>query len=415
MRGLVVAVGVVGIVSTAAVQPPSWARLGRAASVGLIRPEAPGPIVSEVLLRVTGELRSAGLEPRIIEVGPREAASCDPRDAERAPACLARLSAERGVDAVLALAGEPVPDIVAVWAADRAAGRSVWRRMSVRPGAEHVAETLAIRAGELLRSCLVEIDLITRESAPAAEPVGARSSPEAPRDGEPVRPARATTSEASPAAPAPSPARPTEAPPSAETGAAAKRAGGEGTRAALEAAPLPSATPGTWTAGVGAGVAAVMSFDGVGPALLPEIRLSAALGSGWIVRVTAAGLGTSAPVANGTGDARVTQDHVLGGVYYQLRAGSRVRPQLALRAGALYTAADGRADAPNQGLRATQWSLLLDAGAGASIGLGARADLVVAAHLQFAEPYPALRFVDQTVATAGHPGLLVTAAIDVWP
>lgn len=421
MRGLVVVAGVAGILSAAALSLPCWGRLGRAATVGLVRPEAAAPILSEVLLRVTGELRSAGLEPRIIEVGPREAAACDPGDAERSRACLARLSVERGVDAVLALSGEPVPEIVAVWAADRAAGRSVWRRMSVRAGAEHLAETLAIRAGELLRSCLVEIELITRESAQPAQPAGAGSSPEperaraAPSAGRPG----AAVSEA-PVTPPTRAAPPTRAvaaaPPETRSaeGPVAEAEGPEGPPAD-GAPPRPGTTPVARTAGVGAGVAAVMSFDGVGPTVLPEIRLSAAFGSGWIARVTAAGFGTSAAVANGTGDASVTQDHVLGGLYYQLRPGRRLRPQIALRAGALHTSAEGRADAPNQGRRATQWSLLVDAGAGAALSLGARTELVLAGHLQMAQPYPALRFVNDVVATTGHPGLLLTAAIDVWP
>jgi len=426
VRGLVVVAGVAGIVSTAALPAPAGARLGRAATVGLLRPEGPAPLLSEILLRVTGELRSSGLEPRIIEVGPREAASCDPSDAERSRACLARLSAERGVDAVLALAGEPVPGLVAVWAADRAAGRSVWRRMPVRTGSEHVAETLAIRAGELLRSCLVEIDLITRESVAAAEAPAARSSPAADRDGEPATGPRSAASVAprpTPAATAVTPAAPAthpdgETPPdtrSAPDAATGARAPGGEVAAAREAASASPATSAAWAAGVGAGVAAVMSLDGVGPALLPELRASAALGAGWIVRLTAAGLGTSASVASGAGDASVTQDQVLAGVYYHLRFGRGVRPQLALRAGALRTAAEGRADAPNHALRATQWSLLLDGGAGVAVSLGARADLVLAAHVQLAEPYPALRFVDQVVATTAHPGVLVTAAIDVWP
>jgi hypothetical protein len=425
---MVVVAGVVGIVSTAAVQSPAAARIGRAATVGLLRPEAPAPLLSEVLLRVTGELRSSGLEPRIIEVGPREAASCDPTDAERARACLARVSAERGVDAILALGSEPVPATVAVWAADRTAGRSVWRRMSVRTGREHVAETLAIRAGELLRSCLVEIDLMTRESIGAVEPPAARPSPQADRDGEPAIEPRSATS-AGPRPTPPSPATPVtpasprtreleaappevrSVPPSAtETRRPAGDAAG-----AREGAP-PRGTPqAAWAAGVGAGVAAVMSLDGVGPALLPEIRMSAALGSGWIVRVTAAGLGTSAPVASGTGDASVTQDQILGGVYYHLRSGRQVRPQLAVRAGALRTSAEGRADAPQEGRRATQWSLLLDGGMGVALSMTARIDVVLAAHVQLAEPYPALRFVDQVVATTAHPGLLITAALDVWP
>ena len=425
---MVVVAGVVGIASTAAVLAPAAARLGRVATVGLVRPEGAAPLLSEVLLRVTGELRSSGLEPRIIEVGPREAASCDPTDAERSRACLARLSAERGVDAVLALAGDPVPGTVAVWAADRAAGRSVWRRMSVRTGHEHVAETLAIRAGELLRSCLVEIDLITRESGASTEPSAARPSPELDRSGELATGPRSAVSAAPRPPPGPAAVTPATPPtpeieatapevrsapaPTTETRTPAGEAAG-----APEAAPPPGATPVAWAAGVGAGVAAVMSLDGVGPALLPEIRLSAALGSGWIVRLTAAGLGTSAPVANGTGDASVTQDQLLGGVYYHLRFGRRVRPQLALRAGALRTSAEGRAraDASNLGRRATQWSLLLDGGAGVALSLGARADVVLAAHLQLAEPYPAVRFVDQVVATTAHPGFLMTAAIDVWP
>jgi hypothetical protein len=80
----------------------------------------------------------------------------------------------------------------------------------------------------------------------------------------------------------------------------------------------------------------------------------------------------------------------------------------------LHTSVEGRADAPNQGRVADQWSFLVDAGAGSLLRLPDRFYLSLAAHAQLAEPYPAIRFLDTVVATSARPNLLLTLTIGAW-
>jgi hypothetical protein len=127
-----------------------------------------------------------------------------------------------------------------------------------------------------------------------------------------------------------------------------------------------------------------------------------------------AGLGTRPTVGGQAGSAEVNQGYVLLGGHLRFRDGAHLRPFLALAVGALFTSADGRADSPNLSHSATQWSALVDAGAGATLGLPNRFFLSLAGRAQVAAPYVAIRFLDQTVATAARPNLLVALTLGVW-
>ena len=91
-----------------------------------------------------------------------------------------------------------------------------------------------------------------------------------------------------------------------------------------------------------------------------------------------------------------------------------MRPLASLGAGALRTTADGSADAPNQGRHVTRWSLLLEAAVGAELRLDDHFFAMGAAHVQLAEPYLAVRLVDEDTATLGRPDLLFTLSVGAW-
>jgi hypothetical protein len=92
-----------------------------------------------------------------------------------------------------------------------------------------------------------------------------------------------------------------------------------------------------------------------------------------------------------------------------------VWPFFALSAGVLHTAVEGQAESPRQGHIEDRWSFLLDGGLGAGLHLQDRYTLTLAAHVQLAEPYVAIHFVDTTVATTGRPNLVLTLTVGVWP
>lgn len=340
-----------------------WAAQAGATTVGVVRVQHPPAVTSEVLLRLFGELRSLGLETRTLDVP-------DPGRAANhggPPVYLRPLADDHRVDAVIALPGAPAPTAVEVWAAD-GKGRSVARRVSIDPGLSHAPQTIAIRAIELLRSCLLEIDLLA-----GAAPQSAKANAPAPPQPVPL-------SSTSP---------PTDVSPRRDDAA-------------------------TGRLGIGAGGIVVFTTDGVGPAVLPCLRLDWRLTPAWLLQADLAAGGARGYVSGSTGSARVAQDHVLLGVGYRALPGRRLRPSFSLSMGALRTAVEGQALPPNQSHDVAQWSFLVDGGLGAVLRIGERWDVSAAAHVQAAAPYPAVRFVGQTVATAASPNLLLGLTVEAW-
>ena len=197
---------------------------------------------------------------------------------------------------------------------DKVTGKSVVRRVPFEPGSERASKTLAIRAIELLRSSFLEIDLAAhdRRNEPGTAP-----------------------------------------PPPAVVHFV------EMEKLALHPERF----------GIEVGGAAVVSLDGVGPAMLPLVRFDWSLRPWSLLQAALAGLGTRPTVANAEGSAQVAQAYGLVGGSVRFRAGRRLRPFAALAAGALRTSVEGRADTPNQGRAVEQWSFLVDAGVGSQLRL----------------------------------------------
>ena len=328
-----------------------WSPAARAVTVSVVRPPHPSPVAAETLFRVSGELRSLGIEIRMVDLSDTEAAEID----GGAPVRLDRLATAQSTDAAIALLGSPAPTAIALWAADRR-GHSVNRRLPLDPTAQQAPRTIAIRAIELLRSSLLELELATTQ-APGGE---------------------------SKVAPPP-----------------AQAALVEGERSRTERFAL------------GAGGATVRGFDGVGLFVRPLLRFDWLFRPWWLLQGEASGLGTRATVQGLAGSARVGQDQAVAGIGYRPLAG-RLSPIFVLSAGALHTVVEGHAVAQFESQRATRWSLLLDGAAGACLRLSSRLKLTASAHLQLAVPYPAVRFVGETVATAARPNVLVALAAEVW-
>ena len=326
----------------------------RAASVIIIvRPANSPPVMVETLVRLKGELTSAGFETAIVDVATEARAPANSR------VDLERQAAQRGADAVVAIVGDLSPDSVEVWVIDKVTGKSVVRRVPFEPASERASKTLAIRAIELLRSSFLEIDLAAHDrqkEAGAAPP-----------------------------------------PPAVVRFVDVERVDRHPERFGVEV-----------------GGAAVMSLDGVGPAVLPLVQFGWSLRSWLVVQAALAGLGTRPTVETLAGSAAVAQAYGLLGGSLRFRAGERLRPFAALSAGVLRTSVEGRADAPSYGRTAEQWSFLVDAGAGGALRLPDRFYVSLAVHAQLAEPYPAVRFLDVVVATSARPNLLLTLTIGAW-
>ena len=329
-----------------------WAAPAHAATVAIVRPVNPPPAMTETLVRLHGELTSLGFQIELVD-GP----AGDGVRGRESRFWLEQLAARRGVDAVVAIVGDVSPDSVEVWVIDKVTGKSVVRTVPFEPKAARASETLAIRAIELLRSSFLEIDLAGNE-----------------RRGQPNAPSPAVVH-------------------FVEMERRARRREGFG---------------------IGVGAAAILSLDGVGPAVLPTVRFEWALRPWFLLQAAMAGLGTRPTVATSTASAQVAQEYGLVGGCYRFRADQRLRPFMALSAGVLRTTVEGRANVPDQGRNADQWSFLIDGGLGTSLQLHDRFYASLAAHAQMAEPYLAIRFADTVVATSARPNLLLTLTVGAW-
>jgi hypothetical protein len=330
-----------------------WGPPALAHTVVLLRPPAHSSSSTELLQRLRGELLSVGFEVVVRDrpMGPEPSAS-------GSASWQLLLADEQELEAAVDLVGDGTPVAVDVWIIDGEKQFQLVARVNLDANTENASKGLAIRASEVLRARLFESRV-----GPAEQP-----SPDT----------------------APSPGtRAFEA--SAEKTEQARRLGFE------------------------VGVAALASLDGVGLALLPIVRFDWAIEPEFVLQATLAGFGTRPNVTTSAGNAQVAMQYALLGACYRLDWKHRVRPLGALSLGALRTAVLGQADLPREGHSVDQWSFLLDASLGAAFQLSRQFTVVLAGHAQLAQPYVAVRFGDQKVASAGRPNLLLTLTFGVWP
>jgi hypothetical protein len=330
-----------------------WPSAARAVTVVIVRPASASPVMTEAVLRIRGELVSAGYSAEITEASAeRRAGDAD----EVVP--LERVARQQGADGVIALKGQGAPARVSVYAVERQTATSVTRRMVFDPASARSPQTVAIRSIELLRSSFIELRMIPDEPSPQARAE--------------VPPTIVGSSEAT-------------------TSAARKE------QVAVEV-----------------GAAVMTGFDGVGPTVVPVVSVEWAVSSWLVTHLAAAGLGTRPTVENGGARADISQAYGLVGASYRFRAGQRLQPYLSLSAGALRTSVEGYASPPDQGQPDQGWSFLLDGGIGTWLRLHGRFYAGAAAHVQLAEPYVGIRFWNKVVATAGRPNLSLSLALGAW-
>lgn len=331
----------------------AWAWPVHAATVAIVWPPNPSPDVTEALTRLRGELLSVGLEIAMADrPASRGLAGAD------SLTWLEQVATERGARAVVDIVGDDALVAVDVWVVKTSPRRFEVTRVAVESSTLNPSERLALRAVEALRAGLLEVDWAARG-----------------RRNQPIATPPATT------------------PPTGEVDQAARH----GRRLGFEV-----------------GAAGLMSLDGVGPAVLPMVRVGWEARS-WLVLQAAVAAGGSRPtVATKGGTALVAQHYGVFGGCYRLRSDQRLWPFFALAAGALHTSVEGHAGVDTEGHSVGQWSFLLEGSLGAGLRLYRRYYLTLAAHLHLAAPYVAIHVVDAVGATSGRPNLLLTLTVGAW-
>lgn len=329
-----------------------WGSRADAATVAILRPAHDAPELDEAVFRLQGELLAVGLAVALSERPPSE----DTRS-EQARAWFEQRSRESGIDAFIDVVGERTPVAVDVWLCEREPRRLKVSRVVPEPNAQNASAALAIRAIEVLRSSFLALEL--------AGPRPAQPPPERPR--------------------------------------------------VTERSPSPDETAGASARiGLAAGAAALASLDGVGPSIVPLLRLDWAASSWLALEATAAGFGTRPRVESDAGSVQVAQEFLLLGLCACRSSAAGFRPVVALAAGALHTALDGRATLPNVGHQVAQWSFLLDASVGLRLNVPGRYYVTLASHAQLAQPYVAIHSANEVVATTGRPNLGLTLTAGAW-
>jgi hypothetical protein len=263
---------------------------------------------------------------------------------------------ERGPAATIGIFGGEL------WIADRLTGKTVVRTLDASDtGGRRAPEVLAIRAAELLRASLSELLFAPSNASP---PPPAATKPPA-----------AVTNWVSTAL---------------EPGERAFRVGFE------------------------AGAAVLGSLEGVPPAVTPLVRARMALGKGWLVRATAAGLGTRPEVSSGTDTASIRQDLLLAEIQARLSANKPLRPLASIGVGAYRFGLEGRATWPDSGLDGWRFNPAADVGLGFAVRLHPHLEISLETHAIFVHPQPAVRFFEETVAHAGRPTLFGSLTLAGW-
>ncbi|WP_437680947.1 hypothetical protein [Sorangium sp. So ce131] len=361
--------------------PP--AKTAAAASrVAIVEVDADDALVREAATRLRAELGAAGFE--VVHI-PRPPGG-DLR------AALDRAAEEAGAFAAAAISRSRAGATADLWIVDRVTQKTVVRTVEVAGAA--APSVMAVRAVELLQASLLEANLLAARSPPD----GAAGAADAGRVDVPDDVARWME-----------PAR--------------RQAG------MAPAAPRIGMFAGF---GVEAGVTALLSAGGIGPALGPALRLSygagadggagaggsagaggAGLPSGLAARLTFAGPALGPALEGELGTVSVRQEMALLEAVWALETEGAVSPVLSAGVGGAHLFISGDPLPPLRSATGEVWSIAAALGAGAGVRVTDRAALLLDVHAIFAQPRAVVTLGGERLGTAGRPtfagflGLLV--------
>ncbi|HEY3255043.1 MAG TPA: hypothetical protein VGJ91_13880, partial [Polyangiaceae bacterium] len=227
----------------------SWGSPALAHTVVLLRPPNHSPATIELLERLRGELLSVGFEVMVRDRPESNGAALS----EPLQRMLAR---EEPCDAAVDLVGEAVPVAVDVWIVDGARSFQLLARVKVDAKTENSSKDSAIRASEVLRARLFETHTDNHQQRQSSAPPSSR----------------------------------------VETSEAQSRESRQSSSLGFEL-----------------GAVALASLDGVGPALLPLVRLDWAIDPKLVLEASLAGFGTRPSIATTAGSAQVAAQYALLG------------------------------------------------------------------------------------------------------
>jgi hypothetical protein len=373
----------------------TWAGAARAESarrVVLVVPEASGPVATEALARVRGELGAArfAVETDVVANNVDRRATIE--------------HALRKADARAAFGIFFGSGVAEIWVSDSVSGRTVVQTLPLSSAApERRATVLAVKAVDLLKATLAEVWV---PAPPAAGPTSAPPVPPAPPQAEPAAAPRVGEPAVSPPASSPEPAPPqpprvdvtTNGVRSSPTGETAILASEEGPAQALGRR-LDVAVGGGW---IGAGSISTWA---------PSLAVAAYSGHAG-ARLIATGFGSSSELAQSAGSVRLAYGLALAELAARQPFGTHFETTASVSAGAARLAVDGTADPGYQGSSTRVWSAVGGGGVGAAV-LFSRLTVTVDARVLMAATSTEVRIAGVDVVQAGRPIIWIGGALGV--
>jgi hypothetical protein len=163
------------------------------------------------------------------------------------------------------------------------------------------------------------------------------------------------------------------------------------------------------------------SLDGIPASVVPLLRLERRLGTFFMLRLTAAGLGSPAgvqgSVGSGLGNADVSHQIGLLELVLRFRSGKGIQPFLSLGGGVLEVTVTGT-HTPDSKIydpgKTVSYSGTVNAGAGLRFPIQRRFEVAVEVQAEVAEPYPIIRIASQEAAREGIPTLVGSLTLAAW-
>jgi hypothetical protein len=167
--------------------------------------------------------------------------------------------------------------------------------------------------------------------------------------------------------------------------------------------------------GFEAGVAALASLEGIGPAFSPIVRAVVQPMPEIGIRLSAAGLGTGSSLETPEGSALVTQDFGLIELTLTPNAEGAMRALFSIGAGAYHVRAQGSASLPFEASKQEVWTAVLDAGIGARASANRHFAISLEVHGLFSSTTPMVRIAGAEVGRAGRPTMLASLTLVATP
>lgn len=162
------------------------------------------------------------------------------------------------------------------------------------------------------------------------------------------------------------------------------------------------------------GLGVLGSFQGVGAALVPVVRLRFAANRTFQIRLIGAGYGSTPSVKVDRGTATIQQGVILAEGSADLGHARWLRPLVAIGAGAYYAGVTGSGAPSYEGRSGDALALALDGSVGLATSLSSNVELSLEVHALVTEPGIAVRFIDVDAARLGRPSLLLTFTAAGW-